>query len=177
MGLLLFFTLRTSPMIPSLVRRLLLLLCCLCLAACGFHLRGPQPLPFSTIYLEMNPYSDMTVMIKRQIALSGSTTVVDKADAAQVRLVVVRDAKEKHIQSISGSGTVSEYELRQRFAFRLIDKQGHEAMPFNEIYVFRSMSFSTGLELSKEQEENQLYADMQKDIVEQLVRRLATAKL
>lgn len=160
-----------------MLRRIFAIVLLLALSSCGFHLRGPQPLPFSTIYLGLGEYSDFATAIKRQIKLSGNATVVDLAKDAEVRMVVVRDATNKEIESISGSGTVSEYKLARRFAFRLLDKQGREIMPLNEIYVTRSMSFATGLELSKEQEEAQLYADMQKDIVQQLVRRLAAAKL
>lgn len=146
------------------------------LSACGFHLRGPQPLPFATIYLEMNQYSDLAAAIKRQIATSGSTKVVSKIEDAQVRMVVVRDTKEKHILSLSSTGTVREYELRQRFAFRVLDKQGKEVTPLNEIFIFRTVSFATGQELAKEQEEALLYRDMEGDLVQQLLRRLASTK-
>ena len=162
--------------ILSVRRAFVLILCGLALSACGFHLRGPQPLPFATLYLEMNQYSDLAAAIKRQIATSGSTKVVDKVADAEVRMIVVRDAKEKHILSLSSTGTVREYELRQRFGFRLLDKQGKEVMPFNEIYIYRSVTFATGQELAKEQEEALLYRDMENDLVQQLMRRLASAK-
>lgn len=160
------------------VRRVLLpILCALALAACGFHLRGPQHLPFATIYLEMNQYSDMAADIKRQIAASGSTKVVSKSDEAEVRMVVVRDGKDKQILSLTSTGTVREYQLHQIFAFRLLNKQGQEVMPLNEIYISRSITFATGQELAKEQEEALIYRDMESDLVQQLMRRLATAKV
>jgi len=159
------------------MRRILVTLLLLAtLSACGFHLRGPQALPFATIYLEMNQYSDLAGAIKRQIATSGSTKVVDKIEDAEVRLVVVRDSKEKHILALSSTGTVREYELRQRFAFRVLDKKGNEVTPLNEIFIFRSVSFATGQELAKQQEEALLYRDMESDLVQQLLRRLAATK-
>lgn len=168
----------TSSMSLSLLRRGLLLACCLILAACGFHLRGPQPLPFTSIYLGMGPNSPMAGPIKHQIAINGGgTRITDKPEDAQVRMIVVRDSKSEEVATISGSGVVNQYELRQRFAFRLIDDKGHEIMPLNEIYVYRYLDFATGQELSKEQEEAVLFADMQKDVVSQLMRRLAAAKL
>jgi LPS-assembly lipoprotein len=161
----------------KMFRRIFAMVLLLALSACGFHLKGPQPLPFASIYLGLGEYSDFAVAIKRQIALSGNTQVVDNVADAEVRLIVVRDGTNKSVESISGSGTVSEYLLAHRFAFRLVSKQGREVMPLNEIYVSRTMSFSSGLELSKEQEEALLYQDMQKDIVQQLVRRLGTARM
>jgi len=162
--------------ILSVRRVLVLILCGLALSACGFHLRGPQPLPFAKLYLEMNQYSDLAAAIKRQVATSGSTKVVNRLEDADVRLVVVRDNKEKHILSLTATGTVREYELRQYFSFRLIDNKGSEVMPLNQIYIFRTVSFATGQELAKEQEEALLYRDMENDLVQQLMRRLATAK-
>lgn len=159
-----------------MLRRILIAALLLSLTACGFHLRGPQALPFATIYLEMNQYSDLAAAIKRQIATSGTTKVVNSVADAQVRMVVARDTKEKHILSLSSTGTVREYELRQRFAFRVLDKEGKEVTPLNEIYIFRTVSFATGQELAKEQEEALLYRDMESDLVQQLMRRLAATK-
>lgn len=144
------------------------------LSACGFHLRGPQALPFATIYLEMNQYSDLAAAIKRQIATSGSTKVVSTVADAQVRMVVARDTKEKHILALSSTGTVREYELRQHFTFRVLDRQGKEVTPLSEIFIFRTVSFAAGQELAKEQEEALLYRDMENDLVQQLMRRLAS---
>lgn len=145
-------------------------------SACGYHLRGPQTLPFSTIYLNMNRYDDLTAAIKRQIETSGSTKVVNTLPEAEVQFFLIRNEKEKYILSLTGSGTVREYQLRQRFAFRVLDKAGHEVTPYSEIYVTRDVSFSEGLELAKEQEDALLYRDMQNDILQQLMRRLARSK-
>lgn len=146
------------------------------LSACGFHLRGPQTLPFATIYLNMNRYDDFTAGLKRQIATSGSTRVVDSPAQAEVQFFQVRNDKEKYILSLTGTGTVREYQLRQRFGFRVLDKAGHEVMPYSEIYVTRDVSFTEGQELAKEQEDALLYRDMQNDILQQIMRRLARAR-
>ncbi|MDQ7988080.1 MAG: LPS assembly lipoprotein LptE [Candidatus Dactylopiibacterium sp.] len=145
------------------------------LAACGFHLRGPQTLPFSTIYLGMNPYEDFTANAKRLIATTGSTQVVDTLAQAEVQLVVARNEREKYILTLNANGTVREYQLRQRFGFRVLDRVGQEITPYSEIYVTRDVSFSQGLELAKEQEDALLYRDMENDILQQLMRRLARA--
>ncbi|MDQ8020621.1 MAG: LPS assembly lipoprotein LptE [Moraxellaceae bacterium] len=161
-------------MSASTVLRSLLLALMLSLAACGFKLRGVQQLPFDSIYLDMNAYSEFAASIKRQIQANGSR-VTDRREDAQVRLVVVQDAREKHILTLNTSGTVREYQLRQRFGFRLLDARGRELMPLNEIYVFRDMSFSDNQTLAKEQEEVLLYRDMENDVVNQLLRRLGKA--
>lgn len=157
-------------------RRILIALLLLAsLSACGYHLRGPQALPFSTIYLNMNRYDTFTAALKRQIETSGSTKVVDSAKEAEVQFFVARNDKEKYILSLTASGTVREYQLRQRFGFRVLDKNGREVTSYSEIYVTRDVSFAEGQELAKEQEDALLYRDMQNDILQQLMRRLARA--
>ena len=147
------------------------------LAACGFQLRGPRPMPFKSIFLTMSPYADLAVSIKRQLRANGGVEVVDRADQAEVRLVVITDNKDKTILSLNSLGTVQEYQLRQRFAFRLVGKDDKEIIPFNEIYVTRHMSVDDSLVLAKDAEESAPYRDMSNDVVAQLMRRLSAAKM
>lgn len=160
-----------------LLQTLVLVLCGLALTACGFHLRGPQKLPFSSIYLAMDPYADITAAIKRQINASGSAKVVNKAEEAEVRMQVVLNDQQKEILTLNSTGTVREYLLKRRFAFRLVGKGGGEIVPLNEILITRDVSFSDSQALAKEQEELLLYRDMEADLIQQLMRRLASARL
>jgi LPS-assembly lipoprotein len=158
------------------MRRLLIALLLVSLSACGFQLRGAQSLPFASIYLGMNQYDDFTAAIKRGIQTSGSTVVADKPADAEVSLQMLRNDKEKHILSLNASGAVREYQLRQRFAYRIVDRKGLEVTPYSEIYVYRDVSFAEGLELAKAQEDALLYRDMEADVVQQLLRRLSRAR-
>ena len=149
----------------------------LLLAGCGFQLRGARPLPFDSIYLSMYPYSELAAAIRRQIRANGNTIVTDKPEDAQVRLEVQADVKDKLILALNTQGRVREYQLRQRFIFRLVDKTGQEIMPSNEILLRRDLAFDDTQLLAKQQEEALLYRDMQNDLVQQLMRRLAAAKM
>ncbi len=154
----------------------LILALCLAATACGFHLRGPQPLPFDSIYLGISPYSDMGADLRRQIRVNGRTEIVDKPTNAQVQLQVISDTREKIILSLDTDGKVREYELRQRFAFKVVDAKGREVIPATEINTKREVTFNDGQLLAKEQEEGQLYRDMQIDVVRRLMSRLASAR-
>jgi LPS-assembly lipoprotein len=148
----------THPLHSPGRRRALFLLCAAPLLAsgCGFQLRGPRPLPFESIYLGMYQYSDLAAAIRRQIRAGSTTVIADKAEDAEVRLQVLADTKEKAILALNTQGRVREYQLRQRFTFRLVDKSGQEIMGPSEIFLRR---------------------DMQGDLVQQLMRRLAAAKM
>ncbi|MDD3354544.1 LPS assembly lipoprotein LptE [Zoogloea sp.] len=168
---------KTHP--PLARRRVLALLGTLPLlaAGCGFKLRGPRPMPFGSIHLGMNEYSELAAAIRRQIRANGDTRVVDDRDEAEVRLEVLTDAREKVILALNTQGRVREYQLRQRFTFRLVDKGGQVIMPANEILLSRDLAFDDSQILAKEQEEILLYRDMQGDLVQQLIRRLSSAKM
>ena len=61
--------------------------------------------------------------------------------------------------------------------FRVVDSKGHEWVPQGHIVARRDISFNDDLVLSKESEEALLWRDIQNDLVQQLLRRLSTARL
>ena len=66
--------------------------------------------------------------------------------------------------------------MRIRVKFRVRTSQGRELTPETDITQQRDISFNESAVLAKEAEEGLLYRDMQSDIVQQLVRRLAAIK-
>ena len=110
------------------------------------------------------------------ITAGGGTRVVDNPKDAAATLILVNELREKSILSLSGAGRVSEYQLRYRMSYRLIDKGAVETIPMTEIVLTRDFSFSDTETLSKESEEALLFRDMQNDAVQQLVRRLQIAR-
>lgn len=147
------------------------------LGACGFHLRGAQTLPFESIYLAMPEYSEIGAALKRSIRAGGSTRIAATPDEAQAVMTVLGEAREKNILSLDAAGRVREFQLRYRFIFRVHDKQGREFIPRSEVLLTRDFTFSDSAVLAKEQEEALIYRDMQNDLIQQLMRRLAAAKV
>jgi LPS-assembly lipoprotein len=68
---------------------------------------------------------------------------------------------------------VREYQLTQRIRFRLVDNKNVELIPPTNITGQREYTFDDEEVLGKEQEEALLYRDMQADLVQQIMRRLA----
>ena len=116
------------------------------LSACGFHLRG------------------------------GDTKVVTEADQAQARFDVLSESRGKAILSLNSQGRVREYLLTYTLVFRVRDKSGAELLGPTEINLKRSITFNETEVLAKETEEALLYRDMQTDLVQQILRRLAAIK-
>jgi LPS-assembly lipoprotein len=157
------------------MRKLIALLLALTLAGCGFQLRGAQPLPFSSMYIAEN--WELGAMLRRNIRALGSTQLAESPQQAQAVFTLIGEAREKNILSLSGTGRVREFQLRYRIAFRVHDLKGREFIPPTEIVLVRDISFSDERVLAKEQEEVLLYRDMQNDMVQQLLRRMAAAKI
>jgi LPS-assembly lipoprotein len=159
------------------VRALTSILLALTLAACGFQPRGIQPLPFASLHVATAEGSELGAALKRNIRTLGSTRLTDTPQEAQAVFSVIGEAREKSVLSLSGTGRVREFQLRYRFAFKVHDLKGREFIAPTEIVLTRDISFSDERVLAKEQEEALLYRDMQNDLVQQLMRRLAAARI
>ncbi|BAN33903.1 lipoprotein B transmembrane [Sulfuricella denitrificans skB26] len=148
----------------------------LLLAACGFQLRGVATLPFESLYVDGSGNPALAAEIGRAISSGTQTKLTDKAEDAQAVLQVQGATIEKRILALSGAGRVREYELIYRVGFRLTDKEGRNLITPQPIEMRRAMLWDDALVLAKQGEEALLYADMQKDVIGQLMRRLAKAK-
>jgi LPS-assembly lipoprotein len=153
------------------------LLCTLLLAACGFQLRGEANLPFETLYVQAPTGSQFAIQVRRMITAGSSTKIIDNAKGAEATLVLVGEKREKNILSLSGTGRVSEYQLRYLMSYRVMDRNAVEIIPVTEIALKRDLSYSDAELLSKEAEDALLFRDMQNDAVQQLLRRLQLTKL
>lgn len=153
----------------------------LLLSACGFQLRGlasgPTVFPFTSLYIADSTDQTIGADVRRAMQGNVSTRVVDAAQGAQATLQITNAVNEKHILSTSTEGRVREFQLRYRASFRLIDAKGEELIPASEIIRERVLPFTDEQVVAKEAEEALLVREMQTDIVQQIVRRLATAKL
>jgi LPS-assembly lipoprotein len=66
--------------------------------------------------------------------------------------------------------------LIYRVGFRLMDKEGRDLIATQPIEMRRAMLWDDAQILAKQGEEALLYVDMQKDVIGQLMRRLAKAR-
>lgn len=151
----------------------------LLLSACGFQLRGSSGqanLPFKTIYLGFAPTSPLGTELRRTIRGSGGTEVVTDAKAAQAVIEVLSESREKVVLSLNTQGRVREFTLFYKFRFRVKDGQEKELLAPTDIVLKRDISFNEAQVIAKEKEEELLYRDMQSDLVQQILRRLAAIK-
>lgn len=149
------------------------------LAGCGFQLRQNPDFAFDNILVSADLNSGLANQLRRTLAADGRVAVLPPGSdpaKAQVVLDLPVEQREKVVVGLSASGQVREFQLRLRTRFRLRTGQGRELIPETELLQQRDISFNESAVLAKEAEEALLYRDMQNDIVQQLMRRLAALK-
>jgi LPS-assembly lipoprotein len=157
------------------MKALAAVLLCLVIASCGFRLRGTADVPFETLYLPAAT-SGIALDLKRNIQAGTNARVVDDPKAADAVLQFTEETRQKEILSLTGTGRVREFQLRYRVGFRVHDGKGADYVPQSLIQLTRDVTFNDAEILAKEQEEQLLFRDMQTDMVQQIMRRLAAAK-
>ena len=161
-------------------RRLVLTQCgLLALAGCGFKLRGAPEFAFQSIFVNVAETSTLGNELKRTLASLGTVQVVTATalqPGAQVVLEIPLEQREKTVVGVNATGQVREFQIRLRVRFKLRTPQGKDLIPDTEMLQQRDISFNESAVLAKETEEGLMYRDMQSDIVQQLMRRLAAIK-
>lgn len=160
-------------------RRILSLTAAACgaaLAGCGFRLRGlQQQYAFKSIYFT-GAQSGVVALLKRMLT-GGPLTVVEKAEAAEVTLTVLRDQTDQVASAVNASASVREIELRQFFDFTLTDDQDNVLIENARIHISRFMSYKESEATAKESEIASMFNHMRNDIAAQVLRRLAVIQL
>ena len=156
---------------------------------CGFKLRGSMSFAFDSI--SVNPATGGLVAAELRRALASNVRLVGGNEqtsgevgrtgaipnsSAQVVLDIVSEQREKTVVGVNAAGQVREFQLRIRVKFKLRSAQDKELIEETEVLQQRDISFNESAVLAKETEEALLYRDMQTDIVQQLMRRLAAIK-
>lgn len=145
-------------------------------AGCGFHLRGDVTYAFPTISVTSPTPQPIVTELKRYLDSSSTTKLVDNPKDATVTLEIVNVVDDKGVLTLSSGGRVSEYALSKRVSFNLRDKEGRDWIPAGEIVIRRSYTFNESEVLAREHEETRTLKEMQSDAVQQIMRRLQSAR-
>jgi LPS-assembly lipoprotein len=146
------------------------------LAGCGFQLRQPPRLGFGSIALVgFAARSSLADELKRQ--LQQQVQVVGDSSKAAVVLHALDDRREKSVVASTSAAQVREIQLRVKFNFRAHTPAGRELIARVELLTKRDLNYSETQALAKTYEEEELYRDMQADVVAQVLRRLAAVNV
>ncbi|NQW94723.1 MAG: hypothetical protein HQ446_11970 [Polaromonas sp.] len=145
-------------------------------SGCGFALRKAPNFAFKSLFSPFAESSLLGTEFRRSLESGGNVRVISdvrQIDQAEVILDVLQEQRKKTVVSINASGQVREFQLLIRFQFKLRSAKGKDLIPTTEIVQQRDISFNESAVLAKESEEGLLYREMQSDIIQQIMRRLA----
>lgn len=160
----------------TLFRSVVALLLVLLLGACGFQLKGDASLPYKSIYISLPENSVLGADLRRQIRANSGTVLADNAKDAEAVFIQISETRDRIIASLNSQGRAREYQLRLRYSFRLADNKGNLLIPVSNISLAREVTYDDNQVLSKAQEEEFLWQDMQRDLAQQILRRISTAR-
>jgi LPS-assembly lipoprotein len=149
------------------------------LSGCGFALRKAPEFVFDTVYVTNRVTSTVAKALQRELTSAGLDVIAGAPPGPKARAVVlgvIRDQRERTVVGQTTSGEVRELELRYRFRFNLATPTGKRLIDNQEILLTRDISFSETDVYAKAAEEQLMYTDMQSDLVQQVMRRLAAIK-
>ena len=161
------------------MRRFVLLAALGVLSSCGFHLRGTGKVEMSPVFstlrimVEGNQQQNDPLLVAMKNALHTQTDVQIEDTGDAPLLVLYGERSDSQVLSASSTGKADEYLLKYEVSFRLTGKEGKALAESQTVRVQRDLSFDRLNVLAKEREEQELRRAMQRDAVQQILRRLS----
>jgi LPS-assembly lipoprotein len=154
---------------------ILLLALALALAACGFHRQGVRPLSpvMKLTYVEAeDERSDFVRGLTSALEAGGATLALTREGATAV-LHVEREQSGQRVLSVSARNTPTEYEIYYTVTYSVRSAQSELIAP-RTITLTRDYSFDEETLLAKQHEEEFLREALARDLVNQVMRSLAS---
>lgn len=144
------------------------------LAACGFHLRGEAQLPagMQRVAIEgADPLSPLGRDLRKALARSGAQVVTPgESGAAVLRIGTNRITTD--VLSVGGNARANEYTMRYNVEFDVVDAAGANLLPRQVIELTRDFTFDANQALGIAAEQDLLTQELQRDMVQTILRRL-----
>lgn len=144
------------------------------LAGCGFHLRKEAALPASMqrVHIEIaDPSSQLAKDLERALPRSGSQ-VVDQVGPGVARMRISANAFSTDVLSVGGTARANEYALRYHVEFEIEDAGGTALLPKQTIDLSREFTFDATQALGVAAQTDLLTKELQRDMVQAILRRL-----
>lgn len=158
----------------KIIKISLLFFISLTLSACGFHLRGHQPLPpeLHVIYIESStPFSEFSKRLEQTLRSIGIVVTTCPQDA-RITLHIIAQTVKHQLTSQGSNGQLSTYLLSYYVSYQLVDAAGRVLQCPQTIIETRSFQISANQLLGDTNVQDTLVDSMRRDIIYQLLERL-----
>jgi LPS-assembly lipoprotein len=159
-----------------MLRPILLFISFLCLAGCGFHLRGEVNLAPSlhNLYIKTaDPYGQLAKNLRQYFKQSG-INVTDNAKEAITIFDILSEQESQQTLSISGTQLTRQYNLALTVIFQVSDQSGKTIIPPQIVTESRAITIQANQILAGSNELTNLYQQMRRAIVFKIINRLAS---
>jgi LPS-assembly lipoprotein len=148
------------------------------LAGCGFELRKAPHYAFQTFYTNLPENSPIGAKLTRNLQAAGVEIIRSskQIERAQVIFEQLLDQRDRLIIARTATGAIREFQLRLIYRFKLHTLDGKDLIPAGEISLLRDVNYNESQALSADAQSALLYADMESDLIQQLLRRLAAVQ-
>lgn len=143
-------------------------------AGCGFHLQGHSHLPaaLKTPYLEVQDrQSDFTQSLRHAL-ISNGAQLADRREQASAVVSIVRENFRRRTLVVSVNNQANEYEITYTVTFT-VSAGDQQLLQPQDLTETRSYSFDERLLLAKGHEEDQLRADMARELADRAMRLMS----
>ena len=157
-----------------MIRLFALGLLCAILIGCGFQLRSEADLPAGMQRVRVTGIDAVTPLgrdLRKALVRSGAQVVAD-SDADSAVLNITANRLSTDVLSVGGNARASEYTLRYHVEFNVLDAQGQALVPAQVIELTRVFTFDASQALGIAAEQDLLTQELQRDMVQALMRRL-----
>lgn len=154
-----------------------IMLLCLTLTGCGFHLRGNRPIAPSLklVYVETdNIYGYLTLRLKEVLG-SMHIHVTQSVSEAPVILKLFDEEFSTTNLSDSASSATKEYLLHYTISYQLLTPSGADIYGPKTIHTSRSYMVNEDQVLSSTNETTLLQQELQRDAMYQIINQLGSA--
>lgn len=146
------------------------------LSACGFQLRQDIVLPASLATLRVDvadPYGPLQRNLSQVLERAGATVVSTATGVAVLRVFANR--MDRLPLSVGDTGRVQEYLMKYEVEFELVDAAGATVLPRQAVILERDYTFDTLQALGTPGEEEVVKAELERDMVQAILRRIEAA--
>ncbi len=143
------------------------------LTACGFKLRGEQPLPAELSVLRVqvaDTFSPLQHNLEQALARGGARAPA--ADEISAVLRIDGNQMTRWPLTVGSAGRVQEYSMRYELSLQLISATGEVVMPKQSLQLERSYQFATVRAQGTPGEEDVVREELERDMVQAILRRL-----
>jgi LPS-assembly lipoprotein len=148
------------------------------LAGCGFHLRGSVSLPanLKPMYIQGISLNQGFGLELRRSLMANNVELKTDFQQGNAVLTILDFKSERRVLSVGSGAKVSEFQLYGSVDFTLSDNTGQMVIESDKVQAVRDYQFDQNQVLASDQQEIQLRQELNKQLVQSLVRRISALK-